>query len=89
MLAAWQSLAERRGQNMRTILAFFLVMWSALPAISATLSDAAKSGDIDLIRQLISDGGDVNEPDALATPLHWAAMNGHADAVALLLEQVE
>jgi ankyrin repeat protein len=45
---------------------------------------AALKGHLDLVRQLIARGGDVNKPGW--TPLHYAATNGHLPVIRLLLE---
>ena len=42
-------------------------------------------GETEEIERLLKSGADANEQDALASPLHWAAMNGHAEAVVLLV----
>jgi cytochrome c2 len=63
-----------------TATSIFLV----LPVWASPLSDAAKSGDAALVEKLLNDGADVNEADTFGTPLHFAALSGHADVVALL-----
>jgi cytochrome c len=70
---------------MRNILSWFgLALIMATSAHAGPVGDAAKKGDAAEIEQLMSSGADANEEDAMASPLHWAAMNGHADAVAIL-----
>lgn len=50
------------------------------------LLDAARKGDAELVKQLISTGADVNKADADGwTPLLSAADNGHTEIVKLLL----
>jgi ankyrin repeat protein len=44
-----------------------------------------KRGDSAEIERLMKSGADANEEDAMASPLHWAAMNGHVESVAVLL----
>ena len=45
---------------------------------STPVHEAAWKGDIERVRQLVKDGADINEPDAMgATPLYWAARGGH------------
>ena len=70
---------------MRHLLSCALALLTcALPAQAGPVGDAAKSGDTAEIERLIASGADLNEADAMASPLHWAAMNGHASAVTLL-----
>lgn len=55
---------------------------------AAALLSTAYAGDVPALRALLARGGsDVNRTsdDGGHTPLHWAAANGHADAVAALL----
>lgn len=48
--------------------------------------DAARDGDLDTLKQLVADGGDVHERDEQGwTPLCYAAGRGDAEAVKLLL----
>ena len=70
---------------MRVVL-FCLSLVSATfsPAFAGPLSDSAKLGDVAAIERLIDAGADVNEADSMASALHYAAMRGHAEAVALL-----
>lgn len=44
------------------------------------------TGDIELLRYLISKGADVNSQSEAGTPLIWAAGHGQQDAVKVLLE---
>jgi cytochrome c2 len=66
-----------------SLLTGFMVTTSAL---AGPLGDAAKIGDVAEIEQLLASGLDANEADPVASPLHWAAMNGHAAAVKLLAD---
>ena len=54
----------------------------------SSIFDAARDGDCARLRALLAEGQDVNAPSNLygRTPLHFAADNGRADVVALLLE---
>ncbi|MBN2440515.1 MAG: sigma-70 family RNA polymerase sigma factor [Spirochaetales bacterium] len=55
--------------------------------LSTTFDTAAKSGQINILEQMIIDGIDVNERDATGrTLLHWAVENNHTDAVTLILQ---
>src|SRR5450759_4014549 len=60
-------------------------MWRNM---SKELLAAAKSGDIEKVRELLDRGADVNSKGPLGmTPLHAAAMVGHTEAAALLLDR--
>ena len=50
------------------------------------LHDAAGAGDFETVKKLLDDGASVDEK-TVATPLYFAAQNGHADVVALLIER--
>lgn len=56
----------------------------SIPASAGPVSDAAKAGDAAEIKRLLSSGADANEEDPMASPLHWAAMNGHSEVVKVL-----
>ncbi len=70
---------------------FLLHLGAALILLTSAhagpVGDAAKKGDVAEIERLLASGADLNEADEIASPLHWAAMNGHVDAVALLTER--
>jgi len=52
-----------------------------------TIWAASKRGDIELLKQRISEGKDVNRRDIMkVTPLHWASAYGNEEAVKLLLD---
>src|SRR5258705_5985725 len=64
----------------------------APPARGDELHSAARKGDTAEVKKLLDEGADVNDLSAglLAprmTPLMEAAMNGHADTLALLLDR--
>ena len=63
-----------------------LIATGASAAGSAPLADAARQGNADTIRGLLSDGADVNAPhgDGM-TALHWAARRGDNVIAQLLL----
>lgn len=64
-----------------------ILLISASPSDAGPLGEAAKKGDVAEIERLLASGVDANDSDGLASPLHWAAMNGHADAVILLVSE--
>ena len=52
-----------------------------------TFDAAAKSGQLDLLEQMLVDGVEIDAKDASGrTLLHWAVENDHAEAVRLLLK---
>ncbi len=63
-----------------------LLMGALLGAPEAPVAEAAQAGDFELVKSLVRDGADVNaaQGDGM-TALHWAAMNGDAEIVALLM----
>ena len=71
---------------MKNILFWFsTALASAASAHAGPVVDAAKSGETEEMERLLKSGADANEKDALASPLHWAAMNGNSEVVVLLL----
>ena len=52
--------------------------------LAGSLGDAAKSGDAALVTELLDEGANIDETDAYGTALHWAAINGNAEVVAVL-----
>lgn len=66
----------------RIFIGFVLTI--ASPALAGPLGDAAKKGDLAEVERLLDGGEDVNAADGIATALHWAALNGHAEVVDLL-----
>jgi ankyrin repeat protein len=74
-----------------TSLAIFLsilvvIIFQSL-ALAGSLQDAARSGNIEQIKNLLSNGIKVDAKDEKygATALHWAAVKGHKDIAKLLL----
>lgn len=58
-----------------------------LRLIENTLASAARDGDLEAIKQHITEGADVNELVFEMPPLTWAAMMGQTAAAELLLQQ--
>ncbi len=59
-------------------------------AEAGNIHEAARTNDVERLRKLIAETPAlINQPDAAfgATPLHWAALRGHAEATKLLLAQ--
>ena len=57
-----------------------------LKSIENTLAGAARTGDLEAIKQYIADGADVNALHLDMPPLAWAAVGGQTKAVRLLIE---
>ena len=57
-----------------------------LEAIENTLGGAARTGDLEAIKQHIADGADVNAPHFETPSLIWAAIMGQTQAAELLLQ---
>ena len=57
-----------------------------LKSIENTLAGAARTGDLEAIKQHIADGADVNALQLEMPPLAWAAVMGQTKAVRLLIE---
>lgn len=75
----------------KTGLALVILATTVIPAISqiqTPLTQAALSGDIRLVKQLLAQGADINEKNALGfTALMDAAMNQHKPVVDVLLAE--
>ena len=72
---------------MRTLAILIAISLTIGTSASAgPLSDAAKNGDLEEVERLLAMGEDANDADSVASALHWAALNGHDDIVALLVE---
>ena len=57
-----------------------------LPKIS--IHEAARRGDLDTIKKIVEEGGDLNEIESIfGTPLHNAIAYGQFEAVKLLVEE--
>jgi ankyrin repeat protein len=57
-------------------------------AIAGQLQEAARSGDMGLLKQALDGGASLSETDEAGDPaLILASLKGHADAVAIILER--
>jgi ankyrin repeat protein len=71
-----------------TVLIFVLITAVYTLAFAGPIHDAAKSGDVATVEQLLAAGTDANERDAgFNTALHWASDKGQLDVVRLLVEK--
>jgi len=80
---------EEHVMNGQTFGALLLVSILAAPqAWADKLHDAAKTGDLAQVKQLVKAGGNVDERDvAERTALSWAAGARHVEVVQFLLEK--
>ena len=62
-------------------------MKSFLKSMEDTLAGAARTGDLETIKQHIAGGAEVNALHFEMPPLTWAAMMGQTEAAELLLQQ--
>jgi cytohesin len=77
-------MSQRSGLRLLTLVS--LVIGSS--ALAGPLHDAAEQGSLHEVRQLLTQGTNVNAKDQHgATPLHLAIRWGHEDVVTLLLTQ--
>lgn len=70
------------------LLTVVAILVAVIPAMSSAdpLHVAAKSGDVERIKQLLAQGQDINVRDENeATPLHWAVYAGHEAAARFLI----
>ncbi len=56
------------------------------PSQAGPITDAALAGDLETVKRLIDEGGDVNEP-GIAAPLYFAIQRGHMEVANFLVEQ--
>ena len=69
------------------VLFFIFVTADYTPAYAGPIHDAAKSGDVAMVKQLLAAGTDVNEKDAaFNTALHLASDNARLEVIRVLIE---
>jgi ankyrin repeat protein len=75
-------------RNSQNKLAIEIVRDPSVKPFFISLWHASKTGDLDMIRQLVNDGENVNEESTFLknTPLHLAVLNNHYLLVRLLIE---
>lgn len=75
-------------RNSQNKLPVEIVMTPSIKPYFVSLWQAAKDGDLDMIRQCINDGENINEQTTFLknTALHLATLNNHYLAVRLLIE---
>ena len=75
-----------RGAAPIVALGLAVVLCAAALPTGEPLIDAARNGEVEVVRSLLTDGADPNtaQGDGM-TPLHWAAERGHAAVAELLL----
>lgn len=76
--------------SMALIVMLFIPLVSMVISGCATplLNDAAVKGDINLTKNLLAGGANVNDRDAVdRTALHWAVIKGQTEIVRLLLDK--
>ena len=56
------------------------------PAAAGALEDAARAGDVDQIKSLLSQGADIDGTSGLAPPVFYAIQNGHEEAALALIK---
>lgn len=87
----WQMKIFNRSEgSISLIVILFIPLVSMVISSCATplLNDAAVRGDINLTKNLLAGGANVNDRDAAdRTALHWAAIKGQTEIVRLLLDK--
>jgi ankyrin repeat protein len=68
------------------LLGAFLLTATIAAATDAPVANAARRGDRDAVKALLTDGADVNAPEGDGmTALHWAAERGDAELTGILI----
>src|SRR3954451_12063825 len=75
------------AKGTRCVAGVVLALGVVSAAFAGPLQDAAKVGDVELARQLIDRGADLNARAGFGTALHWAILSGHDDVAVLLIDR--
>ena len=72
--------------NIKFLFLLMPLLLTEVNALESPVADAAKNGDIALIKQLLKGGIEVNEPQGDGmTALHWAAERGNIELAEVLI----
>lgn len=74
-----------RGLCLISCVLFGLAIADTAAAQPAEIMIAARSGDLELVKELLVSGAEP-DPNGIATPLYFAAQGGHIEITELLLE---
>ncbi len=76
----------KAARGSKVLSALFLAVLIGADAPESPVADAAMRGDVDVVRQLLREGADVNgaQGDGMSA-LHWAAERGSAELTEMLL----
>jgi ankyrin repeat protein len=67
--------------------ALLMLLTRTAAADAGDLYDAALTGHVDAVRNLVAAGADINDPGDLGTPLHAAAFRGDIEIASILIDK--